>query len=220
MNAIDFIAEDIQKIGPSKRMNALVALLFISVPIALAMVARRDELGLWTAPVWGSSLVMIMVLLLFAKILTATSAPPSPVAMVVGVGVLLAMSLWRDDTSGVGHYADSHEFLSETALCFGKGLVSGMLISILVSFILRKFYPVLTRPQRLIAGVAVGASGILMLNIHCPSDHVGHVVLGHWLESVVVFFMTYGFQTWFFARLMQSTLQEHTRSLREFSRMG
>lgn len=223
MNVLQFIEEDAKKSRPDYSRKWLTLGLAILIPIILGIGLRRDDLGLWSIAVWGSSFLMTICIGLYVILaLSGAKSAFSTQRAILGVGVIsmFALSFWRDDTSGIHSYATDFDFWRETNLCFEKGIVTGFVMSVLLHLMFAKWFAVTTGMRRIALAAISGFCGVLMLNLHCPSTHIGHILIGHWSESLVVFVLCYSFQLILFTRAMKSTLGVHANSLRNLSKLS
>lgn len=95
---------------------------------------------------------------------------------VVGLAIALpfALALWPGA-------ADGHE---AGASCLWVGLAVGALVSVPVFLAQRGSVPVWARAAAAVAGG--GAGGYAVLELHCPSRDVTHLLIGHALVGVVL----------------------------------
>jgi hypothetical protein len=155
----------------------------LSVPLALAVLRPRADLGLHPALTLGS-LVLLQALLVVALVSSKLSSLAQPAlgpgrsgvlmvlcALAAAAPALLAPAQLIHPASLGGTGAD---FWPRAGACFLVGSLLGLAAVAAVVALDRAL-----GWQKLLLGALVGMTGMLALQLHCPLVHAGHLWVGH-----------------------------------------
>lgn len=183
------VQPEVQRKGWRERLRSLPSGLRVTLALSISLV-------LVAVAVWASGMrevhaegAMRLVLLLTALALIATAAfavslrglhrPTSRASVWVVVGLALALPVVLALTpDGAAEAASGHW------RCLAVGLVTGALVSVPVFLMQRASVPVLARAAAAMAGGGAIAFGLLEL--HCASRDVSHLLIGHALVGVLL----------------------------------
>lgn len=71
------------------------------------------------------------------------------------------------------------------AICFSLGSVAALVTGVGLIVVFRRSSPLMWGRVALAIGVAAGFSGLLVIQVHCPINDLGHMMLGHALLPIV-----------------------------------
>ena len=111
--------------------------------------------------------------------------PPLPRWLRVGVigGTLLAtaaLALFAPQAGLAGGFAGEGSLLAHATPCFFYGLLVGLPVFLVLRLLDRG-----GSTLALVAACAAGLTGNLVLELHCPRNDVGHLVVGHFGVALV-----------------------------------
>jgi hypothetical protein len=186
-SVIDFIVNDVQKPKLDSKRSLQIALVLPSLSLVLALLLRPDQLGYDSHFFWLFAMCHLLLVgttsMIFLRFFSSRIWSITSIAAAVA---LLFLSL-RPGTFGFEYrFANPDEFWSESTRCFAYGLITIVSTSVCLYFFLRRSQ----LPQKKLVyflSIAPGLCGLAMLNIHCISDHVGHIGLSHWLPGLLAF---------------------------------
>jgi hypothetical protein len=200
MNTQDFLAfvkSDAQKSAPTAAWRFGLMLFSVVFPFALVFVAglARDVSGLGLG---RFLLAMAILLVVQAAIPFVTSRPflyrPwQRFVLLMGFALVAVAPFVRLESHVLA--GDFHAGASELG-CFLFGIfVSGM--SFLAQFgIVRFAGPVPDVATRFTLALSAGISGLIALELHCPSTSFGHLIVSHLSHAVVVFPVALALLSW------------------------
>jgi hypothetical protein len=181
MNALELVARDMAR---SKRTNTRYLVLagaLGALGIGLGIGLRRDLLGLDTA---GAALAIGLML---AAVFGVAIACTRRAALLIAT-VLTVIATTRLAGGGMAiSYSTSGVFWHEIFVCVTKGLATAVLALGIVAVFVARVLPLPSRRALLVASILPSAAGLLMLTVHCPSENLGHLALGHWLATAAAF---------------------------------
>ena len=186
-SVIDFIVNDVQKPKLDRKRSLQIALVLPSLSLVLAILLRPDQLGYDSPYFWLFAMCHLLLVgissIIFLRFFSSRVWSITSIAAAI---LLLFLSL-RPGTFGFEYqFANPDEFWSESARCFTYGLIT--IVS--TSACLYLFQRSSQLPQKKLIyflGLSPGLCGLAMLNIHCISDHVGHIGLSHWMPGILAF---------------------------------
>ena len=186
-SVIDFIVNDVQKSKLDSKRSLQIALVLPSLSLVLALLLRPDQLGYDSHFFWLFAMCHLLLVGITSMIfLRFFSSRIWSITSIAAAVALLFLSL-RPGTFGFEYrFANPGEFWSESTRCFAYGLITIVSTSVCLYFFLSRSQ----LPQKKLVyflGAAPGLCGLAMLNIHCISDHVGHIGLSHWLPGLLAF---------------------------------
>jgi hypothetical protein len=188
MDALDIIRRDVEKSRSAGIRRAALGGVVCLVSLGLGLGWRRDWVGLDSA---GAAFAIGAGVVGLAGLAALSHGRGRRAVVPLAVLVLL---LGSGRALGGGMripYATSEVFWNETATCLVKGLVTCTLTAILAALLLRYVLPMSTKRGLVATSLVPAMGGILMLMAHCPSDHLGHVAIGHWLTAALMFPVSY-----------------------------
>jgi uncharacterized membrane protein YeaQ/YmgE (transglycosylase-associated protein family) len=130
----------------------------------------------------GSTLMLILLRLILEqeyfskKILTA-------ITFLFVICILFSMQTALFNHANI--YATSEIFWFEVQKCFFKGCLSTFLVGLVLSIFSFKFSAWPSRSGRLLLSSVAGLAGAYMLEIHCDSSFIPHVLLGHLAQGMI-----------------------------------
>ncbi len=172
--------ERLRSLPSGLRVTLALASAVVLVAVAMLVAGTREVHG-------GDTMRLVLLLTALALIATAAFAmslrglhrPTSRmslwaiVALAVGLPFVLALT---PEGGAEGHSSHWH--------CLVTGLVTGVLVSVPVFLMQRASVPVLARAAAAMAGGGAIAFGLLEL--HCTSRDVSHLLIGHALVGVLL----------------------------------
>lgn len=179
MSAIDLIHRDLARARTACGRTAALAVSIAAFGVGLGLLWRRDMLGLGTT---GAVLAIgLSIVALAVLVVTRDERRPLVLSAVAAVFVLAT-------TRVVGGgldipYATDGVFWHETLTCLAKGFVTASGAALVVVVFLAWVLPIPSRRGVAVASAVPGAGALVMLIVHCPSAHLGHVAAGHWLAA-------------------------------------
>ena len=159
-------------------LTALALALVLGTVVALACGVRSD-LGTVAIMRYGVAMGGLVLLALAAFSVSLRGAHQRPVGawtwavtgltLVLPIALALLPSIWGPTDADWSHIGAS--------ACHGVGLVTGALVSVPIFLMQRASAPVFARVCAAVAGGGVIA--FAMLAVHCPSNDVTHLLIGH-----------------------------------------
>lgn len=177
MNAVDFIKSDISKKTTTPFSYHLILYFFVFIFSLVYGYVSRDDLG---ATLRLNSL--IASLLGFFVLIFALRKPRMWI-----LALVLVLSIQTAILNPTG-FSGWHGTLG----CFLKGCLTTMIVGILLAGFAFKYSAWPNRGQRILLALSAGLSGSLMLEIHCDSSFLGHVLVGHVLQGVASGLVIFG----------------------------
>ncbi len=184
---IDFIATDIGKAQGQSARAALVAAVVVGFSVALALGVRPDLEDLDTFYVVQSSLLGAVLFVFISLYLSSRLSPTQRTLLWrIAVGIGLALSLVHVGAHPFTSHGSLVRFWTDAGACISKGVFTGLVSGTVLTFAVFRFLPVPDRRWQLGIAAAASLSGVVMLNLHCPSTVLAHIVFGHWTHGILV----------------------------------
>ncbi len=185
--AIDFIATDIGKARGQGSRAAAIAAIVVGFSVALALGVRPNLEDLDTFYIVQSSLLGA-VLFVFIWLYLSSRLAPTQRSLLwrLAVGVGLALSLVHEGAHPFTSHGSLVRFWTDAGSCIAKGVFTGLVSGTLLTFAVFHLLPMPDRRWQLGVAAAASFSGLVMLNLHCPSTVLAHIVFGHWAHGILV----------------------------------
>jgi hypothetical protein len=213
MKAIDFIQADLQR-QASGRGRILIPAILAAAMAAIGLGLRRDFLETFSMPnLVPAALILVALGALYSlgrKPLVAGSA----------IAIALGLSLVQPQTSiSLAKFAPPASFWPETLHCLALGVASSLVASLLLAALTTRLRPAPDRRAQLLCATVASLAGLAALSFHCMGPLVGHTLIAHWGQGLVVFPVAYAVTRAVFARQMKRAIGSD-RHVRDLARLG
>lgn len=177
MNAVDFIKSDMGKKSSTPFTHHLILYFFIFIfSLVYGYVSRDDH---------GATLRLSSVIAGVAGFIVLVFSLRKPKLWILGVGFLLSIQTAILNSS-------PSSLWDGTLACFLKGCLTTIIVGLILAGFTFRFASWPVRRERMMLALSAGLSGALMLEIHCDSAFMGHVLVGHVLQGLVSGLVVFG----------------------------
>lgn len=182
MDALELIQADVARIRTSGPRRAALVALVCSLSIGLGVGLRRDLIGL------DSALAVVAIALTTGAVAALATLADGRrfVAPAVIVLLLAVTGRWLGGGMPIP-YPTPAIFWAEVTTCVVKGLGTTVLAAVIASVFVARVLPLANRATLKLLATLPSGAGLLMLTVHCPSDDLGHLALGHWLVGLLFY---------------------------------
>jgi hypothetical protein len=163
------------------------------------------SLAIVTIPlIYGTSRLRSKTKLLLLTVLTA---------------FILALSLGQPHTdASLQKFQPLESFWPETLHCFSLGILGSAVASIILAFVILRFFPAPNRFWRIAFSGVASLCGLTLLTYHCMGPLYSHIFLGHWAQGLLLLPFSYFLQRKLFLGRVRPVLA-HRGSLNKLTRL-
>lgn len=187
---ISFITRDAQKTAPFSawRFASLAFSVVFPFVLVFATGVQRglDEFGLGRLVIALAVLVLMQAAIPFVTNRAFLYRPIPRFLLLVGFSMAAVAPFVRLSADSF-HQEVSFFFSSSEMACFVFGASVSVVAFLFQLVLLRRFGPLLDSAARFTFALSVGISGLIALELHCPSDSVEHLLISHIGHALVVF---------------------------------
>jgi hypothetical protein len=191
-NAIDFITQDIARSQrPRGALDGLFALGVFLVPVGLGLLLREDMKGVMEPRTLIPNLLAALFIVLLCSVVFSRNYFGNRLFKIAFsiliLGLLLATDRIFFPVGGLRTLYDSSEtFWRESFRCIEKGALASFVSGLWLSVFAFTLASLPGRRWRALICASAGVSGTVMLGFHCDSSSVGHVLIAHVGQGILV----------------------------------
>jgi hypothetical protein len=202
----------------------VLALVVLAIPVGLGILLRDGYEGVLAARTFIPNLSGAL-LLFFVAVFALRSHRSSQRALYLGyLGIFLSVFLATDriffPIDARTSYFSSDAFWAENSRCFTKGGVTTAITGLWLSFCVFVASSWPSRRWRFLFSAAAGASGVVMLGFHCDSSSVGHVLISHLGQGLVLGALVFVLQQGLFRLGLKRAFPALSSRLKDLHRVG
>ena len=220
MDAITLITNDTRRRSEtSKWLGWMGALFGVSIIIILGIGLREDWVGVFAPENLISNLLMTAMVGLYPVFYfqpkEAGQLTHKPLPLIAALVLFLSLrKVFFYEPLTI--YANMAEFWEEIVKCLVKGTLTSALLSAASTLILFRLSALPTLTARSAALISSSLGGVVMLAFHCDSTSIGHTVLAHWGQGLLVITVAYAVQRVLILRTVNTVLAGRDKNLTKF----
>lgn len=222
MDVITFIEKDASRAKEKSRLaRGLRAGVAFAIPVGLGILLRDDYDGVFEARTFIPN--VLAACLIFLMVWIALRAGRASWRLLFA-GALLGAFLATDRVffplGARTAYPSLDAFWHENGRCFTKGGGATVVAGLWLSFCAFATSSWPSRRGRAALAALAGTSGVIMLGFHCDSSSVGHVLVAHVGQGLVLGALVFILQETVFYFGLKRSFPELTAKLRGLHRIG
>jgi hypothetical protein len=207
MNVLDFIKQDVKKQRERTKVSTcllILALILMSLAFGFFI---RDDFGAGLK--WDSALSAIIGFAILVTIQTQILKSIYHQKLLLYLfGVCFLLSIQSAIFYPNQIYPSTEQFYLEAAKCFMVGSLSTLLVGLTLIFFTFKYSSWPNRLSRFLLSASAGLSGSFMLEIHCDSTSLSHVLSGHILQGLISGLLIFCLIEYIFVKKVRSSFPE------------